>query len=141
MRIKPGHPIYDKLARQGRLPKADHIADANKMIEAQAKPRKYRNVHVEADGQRFDSKHEYECYKRLVNQYGAKNVIRQVSIPIGKLRIRPDFMVVLNNFTDSDDGLPYSEVRFYDAKGVVTEGWKAKANDLEGRHGIEIRLI
>lgn len=99
--------------------------------EPPAKPTKYRNVPTERGGQRFDSKLEADVYDRLVAYYGKLNVIRQVSFPIGRKRIRPDFFVIL------------AGRRFVvaDAKGIATDAWKSKANHLRDVHGIEIVLI
>lgn len=98
-----------------------------------AKParRKYRNVPVEVDGQRFDSRLEADVYARLVSYYGRDRVIRQVSFPVGSRRIRPDFLVLL----------PGGGFVLADAKGFATDAWTAKANHLRDRHGLGIVLI
>jgi len=99
-------------------------------------PTKYHNVRCEAEGETFDSKLERDVCAALRAAYGRSRVIRQVSIPIGKQRIRPDFMVIREHF---DDGT--LRVEFVDAKGRATEGWRAKANHLEDMYGIEIRIV
>lgn len=94
-------------------------------------PRKYRNEPTELDGERFDSKLEAAVFARLVAYYGRDRVIRQVSFPVGSLRIRPDFLVLL----------PCGRFALADAKGFATDAWKAKANHLRHFHGLEIALI
>ena len=87
-----------------------------------AKKSKWRNIRVtdKESGEKYDSKHEMACHKKLLVAHGHQNVIRQPSFPIGNTgeRIRPDFMVLL------DDG----RFELYDAKGAVAKEWKAKAN-------------
>ena len=100
------------------------------------KPKKYRNKPCEYEGQRFDSKLELKVYLDLVAVWGAPNVIRQVSIPIGKGRMRPDFFVITSRF---DDGS--FRGHFVDAKGVITAAWRRGANHLEDKHGIKISLV
>lgn len=100
------------------------------------KVRKYRNEPVVRDGQRFDSKLESNVYDMLCAQYGKENVICQASIPVGNLRIRPDFMVIHDRFSD---GRFWAE--FVDAKGVVTRDWTAKCNHLRDKHGLTVRQI
>ena len=101
---------------------------------------KYRNIPTVVDGQRFDSKLEAKVYGDLCLEYGKQNVIRQVSIPIGAQRIRPDFMVLI--YKDPLDKFeePSYNVMFIDAKGRETPAWRAKANCLKALHGIEIQL-
>ena len=101
-------------------------------LNAPAKPSKFRNQRCEWQGQQFDSKLERDVYIALVGVYGKENVIRQVSMPIGGKRIRPDFLIIHERF---EDGTFRAELA--DAKGVVTEGWSAKANHLESVHGLE----
>ena len=104
--------------------------------------RKYRNTPVYVDGERFDSKHERAIYDRLVAEHGAENVIRQVSLPIGGgNRLRVDFMVIWVDYAKSKTTPGCVLVEFIDAKGVVTDTWKAKARHLADKHGIKIRTM
>ena len=96
---------------------------------------KYRNVPTVVDGKRFDSKLEAKVYQDLCLEYGKENVICQVSIPIGAQRIRPDFMVIQYRWPNGT-----MKVVFIDAKGRETPAWRAKANHLKDKHGIEIQL-
>jgi len=98
--------------------------------------RKYRNVPTVIGGHRFDSRHEAEVWLALCATYGAKNVIRQVSLPIGEKRIRPDFLIIRQHFPDGT-----FRAEFADAKGMITQEWKAKSNHLTDKHGLKIRLI
>ena len=102
------------------------------------KPNKYHAQKVvTADGSKFDSKHERAVYQSLCAQYGKGSVIRQVSLPIGSKRIRPDFMVIVG--THSLDGR--FTAFFADAKGMMTPAWSAKANHLNDAHGLKIKLF
>ena len=106
----------------------------NRMI---SKPRKYRNEPcVGADGSKFDSKKERRDYERLCAEHGERNVIRQVSIPIGERRIRPDFMVIISR---NGDGTFVAKLM--DSKGMETREWAAKSNHLLDKHGISIKCI
>ncbi len=99
-------------------------------------PRKYRNEPVEHDGERFDSRHEYRVAVALRVKHGRENVIRQVSLPLGELRIRPDFLIIHERFPDGT-----FRAELVDAKGMMTDAWRAKANHLEAQHGLRIRLV
>jgi len=97
---------------------------------------KYRNERIEAQGQRFDSKREYEAFKAFELQRLAgeiRSCVRQVSfqLPGTKRRIRVDFMVVEN------DGM----VHWYDAKGFETQAWNLKRAQVKDAFGIHIQLI
>lgn len=117
-------------------PRAAEQAAAALAERAQPDRRKYRNEPVEADGERFDSRHEYRVAVALRVKHGRENVIRQVSLPIGELRIRPDFLVIYERY---EDGTFRAEL--VDAKGMMTAAWRAKANHLEAQHGLRIRLV
>jgi hypothetical protein len=105
--------------------------------EATVKPKKYRNQPCEAGGEKFDSKLEAEAYKKLCALWGKENVIRQVSIPIGDKRIRPDFLVIKEVLEGGKVFVGF----FADAKGFATDAWTAKANHLKDKHGLSIELI
>lgn len=97
---------------------------------------KYRNVHCDWQGQRFDSKRECERYKEFKLQEIAgsiRAVIRQVSMPLPDTtqRIRVDFLVVNNDGTNT----------WYDAKGFETPHWRAKRKQVFDAYGITIQLI
>lgn len=98
--------------------------------------KKYRNQPTEINGERFDSKLEARICEMLRTIHGERNVIRQISIPIGAARVRPDFLIIHERF---EDGTFRAELA--DAKGVETQAWKAKANHLQDKHGINIRTI
>jgi len=128
MSVKPGTPLYNKLVRQGRI-----TPDG----KPQATRRKYGNQPtINACGERFDSKLEERVYGQLRAAYGDAGVVRQVSIPVGDKRIRPDFLIIHSVMTD---GRFIGELA--DAKGHATEGWTAKANHLKDKHGLSIREI
>lgn len=99
-------------------------------------PKQVMRKHHNAPEAGFDSKLEHRVYQRLCLAHGERNVIRQVSIPLGKLRIRPDFMVIEERFGDGS-----FRARLVDAKGLPTREWRAKANHLEQAHGLEIQII
>lgn len=98
--------------------------------------RKYRNKPLEWQGEKFDSRHELDIYrKRLdarMNGY-IRAVIRQVSMPLPHTtrRIRVDFLLVEN------DG----RLRWEDAKGFETPAWRLKRQIVRDAYGIEIELV
>lgn len=113
-------------------------------IAAQMAPKgkgrgKYRNERVEAHGRTWDSKLELAVYERLCREWGQDSVLLQVSVPVGVQaccgRLRVDFFTIEERFPDGS-----FRGRLRDAKGVVTEGWQAKANHLMDRFGLEIKL-
>ena len=97
---------------------------------------KYGAVKTEIAGEKFDSKKEAKICRELRLAHGEKNVIRQVSIPIGARRIRPDFMIIIERL---DGGRMV--VEFQDAKGMVTKDWATKAAWLLDKHGIKITTL
>lgn len=127
-----------KLLAQGRIKPEDlHKETVLDLSEGdKSKPDKYHRVKVEVNGEKFDSKLEYAVCCRLRGIYGEKRVIRQVSIPIGKKRIRPDFMII---HSVNANGTFTGEL--VDAKGFMTPAWEAKANHLLDAHGLAIRLV
>lgn len=141
-KITPDSPLGKKLLAQGRIKPEDFnttpmgLRLPENEPDPKPKPRKYRNQPCEVAGQKFDSKHEADCYLNLRAVYGAERVIRQVSIPIGSKRIRPDFLIIHEVF---EDGTFRAEL--VDAKGMVAKEWSAKANHLETQHRLKIRLI
>ena len=100
-----------------------------------SRPRKYRNEPVTVGGEKFDSRLEAKTCAALRLAHPA--VFRQVSVPVGKLRMRLDFLIVHEVL---EDGRFVGE--FADAKGMITEGWAAKRNHFEDVYrGLKIRLI
>ena len=95
------------------------------------------------DGHTFDSKLEAKVYKDLCTIHGRNNIVTQISIPLGKKRIRVDFGIILDRGVRLAGGIehPYIMMEFADAKGYETAVSKAKLNHLEDRHGIKVRLI
>ena len=101
-----------------------------------AKPPKYRNVHVQHQGERFHSKREMEAWKAFKLQAlagGIRAVIRQVSLPMPEStrRIRLDFLVIENDGTH----------RWYDSKGFETSEFRLKADIIKSAYGITVELI
>lgn len=109
-------------------------AEYRALREKGAKRTKYGNKPTTHRGEKFDSQLELAVYLALCAKYGARNVIRQVSIPVGGLRVRLDFMVL------GTTG-PWISGFFADAKGMLTATAKAKYNHLRDKHGIEVVLI
>ena len=108
-----------------------------KMLFGKGKKNKYNNRKVtDEHGNNFQSKHELLVYQKLLKLYGWKNIIRQVSLPIGLQRIRPDFLVIESI---NDDGS--FTARLVDAKGRPTPDWQFKANKVEEKHGIHIETL
>ncbi len=137
MRIRNLQDAEAKLGKRGRtLVERAMGKQLYDKIEQLPKPNKYRNQPVEVDGQRFDSKLEEAVYRRLVAQYGRGGVIRQVSIPIGSKRIRPDFLCIVARHEDGT-----FTGRWLDAKGHATEAWSAKQNHLLDVYGLEIQVV
>lgn len=97
---------------------------------------KYRNKPEVVDGIRFASKREAKTYLELKFMLAAGQIrgfTRQVSLPLasGKRRMIIDFMVV------NLDG----SIRWIDAKGVPTEAWSVKRDELEHSLGIKIETV
>ena len=108
-----------------------------RLMQKKSKRHKFSSHKVtDENGNKFDSKHEMACYKKLVREYGHENVIRQISIPIGNTgeRIRPDFMVI----TGRDGGLTFE---LMDAKGFIAAPWRTKANRFLSLHHVEIECL
>lgn len=130
------NPRYSEQVRRAMMDGINRSSSRPVTIP-QSPPRKFRNVPCEgADGAKFDSKKEKAVYDRLCAQHGKENVVRQVSIPIGARRIRPDFMVIFERF---DDGT--FRAGLIDAKGMATDAWKIKAEFLKVIHGIAISTL
>ena len=98
---------------------------------------KYRNIKVDADGHRFDSRKEFRRYCDLK--------ALQLGNAIEDLELQPRFPMVINGvkvctyvadfrYRDRVSG----EVIVEDAKGVRTPLYKLKARLLKAIHGIEI---
>jgi len=132
------HDLTERLMRNPRY--AQQVLEQTKpKAEAEpepAAPRKYPNQPVKVDGVRYDSKLEAKVHARLELRHGRDSIIRQVSIPIGSKRIRPDFLIIHERY---EDGTFRAELA--DAKGHATDAWEAKANHLKSQHGLSIRLI
>lgn len=96
--------------------------------------RKYRNVPVTADGERYDSKLEYRCAQWLELRKMAGEVawvLRQPSFRLeGGVRYRADFLAVLTS----------GGVEVIDAKGKLTPECKNKLKQLTARYGVEVKL-
>lgn len=130
--------INDLRAKMG-LAAAEQAA--RKLVATDATPQpprsKYGNVKVEADGEKYDSKLEYRICTRLRSQHGKAGVMRQVSVELASdSRMRPDFLIIYERY---ENGRFLGE--FADAKGRVTEVWRAKANHFFEKYGLKIRLI
>lgn len=119
-------------------------AEYKALGSSKGKPRKYRNVPVEVNGEKFRSKLEAKVYADLCREYGESNVLREVSIQLGQgKRMRIDFVVIEawrtgDVYKNANRRLPV--MRFIDAKGKATEAWKLKAAWLLDKRGIEIEL-
>ena len=124
-----------------RLPMVDgHIGGVTEKVKGKSPipfgRKKYRNIPCEVNGEKYDSKLEAKVHGDLIRGFCKERIIRQVSIPLGGKRIRPDFLVITDHFEDgSFRGF------FADAKGKATRDWEAKAAWLLDKHGIKIRLI
>lgn len=103
--------------------------------------RKYRNVRVEYDGIKFDSKRECAHYQDLK--------ILEAAGKISQLRVHPkDFQITINNkricryepdfiFYDEEQG----RFRIQDVKGVLTELFKLKKKLVEATYDIEVEIV
>lgn len=100
---------------------------------AQPKRRKYRNVPVEIDGQRFDSKLEGRCYEWLKLRRQAQDVrwfIRQVPFRLpGGVVYRADFLAVTRD-----------RVEVIDAKGKDTRESINKRKQVLELYGVDVML-
>lgn len=115
---------------------AEPLGAAKGFEKVDRRLRKYRNQPQVYQGQKFDSQRELECWKNFELQRIAgaiRAVIQQVSfaLPGTSRRIRIDFAIVEN------DG----RIKFYDAKGVVTEAWSLKRQQVHDAYGITIEHI
>lgn len=107
------------------------------------KQNKYHNKVVYADGERFDSKKEYQRWKELqiLETAGViQNLRRQVSYPLMKTQRkkgeRTRRMVVYKaDFVYIENGKEVVE----DCKGYVTDVYRIKAMLLYEKYGIWIR--
>lgn len=121
----------DLRAVRQRLNQVNHPGRA-----VRTKRSKYGNIKTYWQGQAFDSKHEFEDWKRFEQQrvLGAiRSVVRQVSMPLPgtRRRIRVDFLVVEN------DG----RQRWFDSKGYETAVSKLKRDQVREAYGITIETI
>lgn len=99
-----------------------------------AKPRKYRNVPVTVDGQRFDSKLEAKYYQNLrVRKFAGevKWFLRQVRFDLpGGIIYRCDYEEMLST----------GEIVFTDCKGALTDVSRIKLKQVEVLYGIKVSL-
>lgn len=108
-----------------------------------AKPRKFRNVPVVIDGEKYDSKLEYlhcEWIRRRQAQGLVWFFLRQVPFVLeGGVRYRCDTFVILTprGINESTHGLP---VEVWDAKGKDTQGSINKRKQVRARYGVEVQL-
>jgi hypothetical protein len=113
----------------------NHIAEATEKV--QERPSKLRNVRCQNEaGERFDSKLERRHCAALRAAHGPAAIIRQVSLPVGLQRVRPDFLVIHEVLADGT-----FRGEFLDAKGHATADWTSKARKLQILHGITIRIL
>lgn len=100
--------------------------------------KKYHNVPCTGDdGEKFDSLKERRDCQALRALHGAENIIRQVSLPLGELRLRVDFVRIVERYEDGT-----FRVELLDTKGGrPTKEWTAKANHLREKHKVTIRII
>lgn len=102
---------------------------------------RYGNTRVidEKTGERFDSKLEHRVWKALVEKYGERNVMKQVTIPLpGGVKFKPDFIVL----SPICEGENRHLVGVFDAKGPKpSEAWRNKAKTLKAEYGLEVKII
>ena len=113
---------------------------APKLIPRKGKS-KFRNIRVEYDGIKFDSKRECAYYQELK--------LLEAAGDISQLRVHPkDFNITINNkricryepdfiFYDNKQG----RFRIQDVKGVVTALFKLKKKLVEATYDIEVEII
>lgn len=99
-----------------------------------SKAPKYRNVRVEVDGLKFDSKKEAARYSLLKQLRAAGDVlwfIRQPTFDLpGGIRYRADFLVVL-----ADGCVRVEDVK---SKGTRTRVYINKAKQVKALYGVEV---
>jgi hypothetical protein len=99
------------------------------------KPSKYRNTRVELDGEKYDSRKEYEFHQVLKARQRAGEItllLRQVPFVLeGNVRYRADFVC-------SVPAAPFVEV--WDVKGFDTRSSINKRKQVCARYGIEVML-
>ena len=100
--------------------------------------RKWNNKPVVLeDGTRYDSTKEYRNHLALCALHGEKNMMRQLSIKIGKKRMVVDHARIVERYPDGSFRLV-----LMDTKGAApTPEWKVKAVWLEEKYGITIEII
>jgi uncharacterized protein DUF1064 len=111
-------------------------AIATPLTPAPPKVRKYRNKPIVFQGLKFDSQHELQDWKNFELQRVAgaiRAVIRQVSLslPGTTRRIRIDFLVIENT----------GRHRWFDSKGLETQTWRLKRDQVFDAYGLTIELI
>ena len=102
-------------------------------IDLTPKRSKYRNVRVTLEGEKWDSKAEYEFFcnhLRPRKQAGEINLLlRQVTLVLeGGVRYRADFLAVTGPF------------ELWDVKGFDTQASRNKRKQVLERYGAEVRL-
>jgi hypothetical protein len=122
----------------------NHSVGSNEMIgkgrkgpQGPKREKKYGNkVTVDEQGRKFDSLKERRQFEEHVALYGERSVMRQVSFPIGKKRIRVDLVHIMERYADGS-----VRIMVKDSKGRITPEWAAKANHLKDAYGIEVKVI
>ena len=113
---------------------------APKILKRKGKA-KFRNVRVEYDGIKFDSKRECAHYQELK--------LLEAAGEISQLRVHPrDFTITINNqriCRYEPDFIFYDELqgrfRIQDVKGVVTALFKLKKKLVEATYDIEVEIV
>jgi hypothetical protein len=120
--------MHAQLVAQGLLPAAANEASFKPT------PRKYRNVPVVVDGERFDSKLEWRCREWLRCRCQAGDILwftRQVPFRLeGGVIYRADFLAALKS----------GGVEVIDAKGRDTRASANKRKQVLARYGITVML-
>lgn len=109
-------------------------------LAAKEKPRKYRNVPVEVDGIRFDSKAEAARYNVLLNRQAAGILGAIVVHPRFELKVgETHICFYIGDFQYYDHRARRSIVE--DVKGVRTPAYKIKKRLMKAIYGIEITEV
>lgn len=116
-----------------RRPAAANDAQFARTTPSQKK-RKYRNIPIWVDGERFDSKLEWRCREWLVARWKSGEVLwftRQIPFRLeGGVIYRADFLAVLTN----------GGVEVIDAKGHDTPASRNKRKQVLARYGVTVLL-
>lgn len=116
-------------------------AEPGSSLAPSARPRKYRNQPVSFDGQRWDSRWEYECWLRLrLRERAGEIYCLQRQVPF-RLAVKAQVVgCLIVDFTFRDaNGIPHA----VDAKSAPTRTplfrWKAK--HFKAEYGFDIELM